>query len=98
MHAQSCLTLSNPMDCSPPGFSVQGILQERILSGLPFPLPGNRPNPSMEFRSPESPALAGGFSIPEPLGKQFVGWAFLGLQSWKTASQVAEKTVPRRTG
>ena len=28
---QSCLTLCNPMDCSPPGFSVHGILQASIL-------------------------------------------------------------------
>ena len=28
---QSCLTLCNPMDCSPPGYSVHGILQARIL-------------------------------------------------------------------
>ena len=28
---QSCLTLCNPMDCSPPGSSVRGILQARIL-------------------------------------------------------------------
>ena len=29
--AQSCLTLSDPMDCSPPGSSVHGIFQARIL-------------------------------------------------------------------
>ena len=29
--AQSCLTLCDPMDCSPPGPSVHGILQARIL-------------------------------------------------------------------
>ena len=29
--AQSYLTLSNPMDCSPPGSSVHGILQARVL-------------------------------------------------------------------
>ena len=29
--AQSCPTLSDPMDCSPPGFSVHGISQARIL-------------------------------------------------------------------
>ena len=29
--AQLCLTLSNPMDSSPPGSSVHGILQARIL-------------------------------------------------------------------
>ena len=28
---QSCLTLSDPMDCSPPGSSVHGIFQARIL-------------------------------------------------------------------
>ena len=28
---QSCLTLSNPMDCSPPGPSVHGIFQARVL-------------------------------------------------------------------
>ena len=29
--AQSCSTLSDPMDCSPPGSSVHGILQARVL-------------------------------------------------------------------
>ena len=29
--AQSCLTLCNPMDCSPPGSFVHGILQARLL-------------------------------------------------------------------
>ena len=28
---QSCLTLSNPMDCGPPGSSVHGIFQTRVL-------------------------------------------------------------------
>ena len=28
---QSCLTLCDPLDCSPPGSSVHGILQARIL-------------------------------------------------------------------
>ena len=29
--AQSCPALSNPMDCSPPGSSIHGILQARVL-------------------------------------------------------------------
>ena len=29
--AQSCLTLSDPLDCSPPGSSVYGIFQARVL-------------------------------------------------------------------
>ena len=34
---QSCLTLCDPMDCSPPGFSVHGILQSRILEWVTIP-------------------------------------------------------------
>ena len=35
---QSCLTLCDPVDCSPPGSSVQGIFQARILkwTAIPF--------------------------------------------------------------
>ena len=35
--AQSCLTLCNPMDCSPPGSSVHGIFQARILGRVAIP-------------------------------------------------------------
>ena len=34
MHAQPCPTLCNPMDCSPPGSSVHGISQARVLEGV----------------------------------------------------------------
>ena len=34
------------------GFSVHGILLARILSGLPFPSPGDLPNPGIESGSP----------------------------------------------
>ena len=34
---QSHLTLCNPVDCSPPGFSVHGILQARILEWVAMP-------------------------------------------------------------
>ena len=34
---QSCPTLCDPMDCSPPGSSVHGILQARILEGVAIP-------------------------------------------------------------
>ena len=49
MHTKSLQlrpTRNNPMDCSPPGSSVHGILQARIL--LPFPTPGDLPNPGIE--------------------------------------------------
>ena len=35
--AQSCPILCDPMDCSPPGSSVRGILQERILEWVAVP-------------------------------------------------------------
>ena len=38
--AQSCLILFNPMDCSPPGSSDNGILQARILEWVAIPSPG----------------------------------------------------------
>ena len=47
MFAQLCPTLCEPLDCSPPGSSVHGIFQARILSGLPFPPPGDLPNPEI---------------------------------------------------
>ena len=34
---QSCLTLGDPMDCSPPGSSVHGIFQTRILEWVTMP-------------------------------------------------------------
>ena len=49
--AQSCPTLCDPMDCSPLGSSVHEIFQARILEGgLPFPSPGDLPNPGIEPR------------------------------------------------
>ena len=34
---QSCLTLCNPMECSPPGSSVHGILQTRLVEWVAMP-------------------------------------------------------------
>ena len=36
---QSCPTLCNPIDGSPPGSPIPGILQARTLEWLPFPSP-----------------------------------------------------------
>ena len=59
--AQSCPTLRGPKDCSLPDSSIPGIFQARILEWLPFPLPGDLPDPGIEPVSLVSPALAGGF-------------------------------------
>ena len=52
--AQSCPSLRNPVDCSPPDSSVLEIPPARILSGLPFPPPEDLPDPGIE---PAFPAL-----------------------------------------
>ena len=67
--AQSCLTLRDPMDCSLPGSSVHGLFQARNGSELPFPSPGDLPDPGTEPRSLVSPVLAGGFFTTVPPGK-----------------------------
>ena len=51
---QLCLTLCNPWDCSPPGYSLHAILQARILQWVAMPLPGDLPNSGTD---PVSPAL-----------------------------------------
>ena len=60
------LTLCNCMDWSPPGSSVHGIFQARILEWVAISSSGDVPNPGME---PASPALAGWFFITEPHGE-----------------------------
>ena len=52
--AQSCLTICNPMDGSPPGSFVHGILQARILERVAIPFSWDLPNPGIE---PGYPAL-----------------------------------------
>ena len=42
--AQSCLTLCNPINYSPPGSTVHGIFQARILQGI---FPTQRSNPPL---------------------------------------------------
>ena len=42
---QSCLTLCNPMDCHPPGSSVHGVSQARILEWLALASSGGSSQP-----------------------------------------------------
>ena len=50
--AQSCPTLCDSMDCSSPGPSVQGILQERILEWLAIPFSRGSSQPRDQTWSP----------------------------------------------
>ena len=58
--AQSCLTLCDHMDCSPPGSSAHGILLE-YWGRFPCSPPGDLPDPGIKLTSIMSPALAGRF-------------------------------------
>ena len=49
---QLCLTLCDPMDYSPPGPSVHGILQARILEWVAMPSSRGSPQPGIESGSP----------------------------------------------
>ena len=65
--AQLCPTLCDPMDCSPPGSSIHGILQARVppeWAAISFS--GDLPNPGIESRSP---ALQADALPSEPPGK-----------------------------
>ena len=57
------------MDCSPPGSSVHGISQTRILQWVAISSSRVLPNPGIKPMSPVFPALAGGFFTIESLGK-----------------------------
>ena len=53
-HAQPC----NPMDCSPPGFSVHGLFQARILEWVAFPFSRGASQPRDQTQVSH---IAGGF-------------------------------------
>ena len=59
---QSCLTLCDPRDGSPPGSPVPGILQARMLEWVAISFSRGSSNPGIE---PRSPVLAGRFFITE---------------------------------
>ena len=84
------------MNCSPPGFSVHGIFfRQEYWSGLPFPSPGDLPNPGIE---PRSPALQADSSPSESPGKPLTFfwmplWGVTGL-FWQSSSLHSESSKP----
>ena len=63
----SCVQLfCDSLDCNVLGSSVHGFPRQGYWSGLPFPSPGDLPDPETE---PASPALVDGFFTAEPPGK-----------------------------
>ena len=74
-----------PMDCSPPGTSVHGVSQE-YWSGLPFPSPGDLPDPGIK---PLSPALQMDF---------FTDWATRGALQKKEYGETMSKMITAKLG
>ena len=65
---QSCLTLCDPVDCSPPGSSVHGILQARILERAAMSSSRDLPEPGLNLGLPHEQAD----SLPsETVGKPY---------------------------
>ena len=64
--AQLCPTLRTAA-CQAP--LSMGFSRQEYWSGLPFPSPGNLPNPGIKAMTPASSAWAGRFFTTEPHGK-----------------------------
>ena len=69
---QLCMTLYDPIVCSPPGSSGHGIFQARIQEWVAISSSRGLPNPRIVPRSLESLALTGGFFTTVPPGKPYV--------------------------
>ena len=63
-HVRLCATPEMAAHKAPPSL---GFSRQEHWSGLPFPSPGDLPDPETEPVSPVSPARANGFFTTEPL-------------------------------
>ena len=68
-HTQSYPTLWDLMDCSPPGSSVLGIYQARILEWAAISCSRDLSDAGIKSVSPVAPAVVGRFFTAEPPGK-----------------------------
>ena len=91
-HTQLCLTLwlCNPIDCSPPGSSVYGIFQARILEWVAISYSRGLLNPRIETQSLGSPVLAGRFFTTALPGNHLTKRSY-----WKEAFSNSPKGIPQ---
>ena len=59
--ASVIVRLCNPMDFCPPFSLSMGFPRQEYWSGLPFPSPGDLPDPAIEPSAPTAPALQADF-------------------------------------
>ena len=94
--AQSCPTLCDSVDCSLPGYSLSMVFsRQEYWSGLPFPSPGDLPDPGIE---PRSPALEADALTSEPPGKPLhCRWECKLIQPlWRTVWRYLKKIRNRK--
>ena len=69
---RSCPTLAIPWTVPRQASLSMGFSRQEYWSGLPFPSPGDLPNPGIESMSPVSPALQADSFNAEPSGKHWI--------------------------
>ena len=79
--------LSDPMDCSPPGSSVHGILQARILEWVAIPCSRGSSQPIHPFKADSLPAKA-------PGKPKNTGVSSLSLLRWIFLTQESNRGLP----
>ena len=82
--SQLCLALYHPLDCSHQAPLSMEFSRQESWSGLPFPPPGDLPNPGMKPAPPVSPALQAD-SLPAESSRKPV---YIHERKWKSLSGV----------
>ena len=78
VRSPSCVSLfATPRTAAFQGSLSMGFSRQEYWSGLPFPSPGDLPDPGIE---PMSAALAGGFFTTEPPGKPAYIYIYTNIQ------------------
>ena len=101
--AKSCLTLWEPLTVACQASLSMGLPRQGYWSGLPFPPPGDLPDPGIE---PVSPALSGRLFTDEPPERtthhpkcshksdRWLGsWLLLGYLPWRSSERTKGKGV-----
>ena len=92
VHAKSlqlCPTLCNPMDYSLPSSSIHGIFQAKYWSGLPFPSPGDLPDPGIEPAATAAKSLQSCPTLCDPIDGSPPGSTAPGILQARTLEWVA---------
>ena len=80
------------MDCSPPGFSVRGVLQARMVEWVAISSSRGSSDPGIEPESLASPPLTGGLFTTSTTWEPMTCWIDLNAQT--EASHATQGPVP----